>query len=75
MFTDPKFEYLFSSVTKRSPKAPSDLFRVEGPQSRDADDYVWTYQTCQPIPSCYFTILTPNWCIDFPEFNKIDLAE
>ena len=38
-FANPKFEYPLSWVTKRVPKAPGDLFRVEGPQSRDADEY------------------------------------
>ena len=39
MFTSPKVEYPFSLVTKRGPKAPGNLFRVEDQQSRDAEDY------------------------------------
>ena len=34
-----------------------------------------TCQVCQPVPSCHFTMLTKNWCIDFLKVNKFDLAE
>ena len=36
--TKPKFGYPFSWVAKLTPKTPSDIFRVEGPQSTDSSD-------------------------------------
>ena len=39
MYTKPKLEYTFSCHTKRTPKNPSDLFRVECPQSTYSADW------------------------------------